>query len=211
MYDTGLFDAELDSAALGRLDGAGNIHGHRTDLRVRHHATRAEYLAETADERHHVRGRDATIEVDLAALNDFNQFFCTNNVSAGSRGFISLGATCEDGDANVTARAVRQVDNATNHLVRVARVNAEVHRNFNGFIELGDSTFLDHRNGVGENVKLVGIHTFADLLNALCYLGHDQPTTSRPMARAEPSTIAIAPSMSAAFRSFILASAIVLT
>ena len=98
--DTSLFDAELDSAALGCLDGTGDVHGDGSDLRVRHHAARAENLTETADERHHVRGRDAAIEIDLAALNDFDQVFRTDDVGTGSLGFISLGTTCEDGDAN---------------------------------------------------------------------------------------------------------------
>ncbi len=62
----------------------------------------------------------------------------------GSLGFISPGAASEDGDANVAARAVRQVDHAADHLVGVARVNAEVHGDFDGFVELGDSARLDH-------------------------------------------------------------------
>ena len=98
--DTSLLDAELDSAALGCLDGTGDVHGDGADLRVRHHAARAENLTETADERHHVRGRDAAIEVDLAALDDFDEVFRANDVGAGSLGFVSLGATGENGDAN---------------------------------------------------------------------------------------------------------------
>ncbi len=49
---------------LEALTAAGDIHGHRTDLRVRHHAARAEHLAQTADERHHVRRCDATVKID---------------------------------------------------------------------------------------------------------------------------------------------------
>src|SRR5690606_9733723 len=82
--DTGLLDAELDGATLGSLDRPSDIRGHGADLRVRHHATRAEDLTETADERHHVRGRNAAIEVDLALLDDLDQVFCTDDVGASS-------------------------------------------------------------------------------------------------------------------------------
>jgi len=168
-------------------------------------------LAEATDERHHVRGGDATIEVDLAALDDFQQVFGADDVCTGSLGFVSLDATGEHSNANVSAGAVRQVDDAANHLVGVTRVNAEVHGDLDGFVELGDGPFLDHCDGVRQGDEPRRIDTFADLLHALCELCHDQPTTSRPMERAEPSTIAIAPSTSAALRSFILPSAIART
>src|SRR4051794_27404693 len=46
LHDAGLLDPELDRAALGALDRAGDVHGHGADLRVRHHAARAEHLTE---------------------------------------------------------------------------------------------------------------------------------------------------------------------
>src|SRR5690606_31728772 len=103
MDDTSLLDAEFDGAALGGLDRTGDIHGDRADLRVRHHATRAEHLAETTDQRHHVGSGDAAIEIDLATLDDLDQVFRTDDVRAGFLGFVSLGATSEDGNANVAA------------------------------------------------------------------------------------------------------------
>src|ERR1019366_3852227 len=45
LHDAGLFDAELDRAALRRLDGAGHVHRHRADLGVRHQAARTQHLA----------------------------------------------------------------------------------------------------------------------------------------------------------------------
>src|SRR5690606_31635090 len=129
-------------------------------------------LTETADERHHVRGGDAAIEVDLAALDDFDEVFSADDVRAGSLGFVSLGAACENGNTNVTAGAVRQIDHAADHLVCMTRIDAEVHGDFDGFVELGDRTLLDHRDGVGERYELGRIHAFADLLNTLCKLCH---------------------------------------
>ena len=67
--DAGLLDAELHRAALGALDGIGDVHGHGTDLGIGHHAARAQHLTESADQRHHVGGGDAAVEVDLAAID----------------------------------------------------------------------------------------------------------------------------------------------
>ena len=83
MDDTGFFNAELNSAAFGVVDSSRNIRRNRADFRVRHQATRAENLTETANERHHVRRCNAAIKVDLAGLNFLNQLFSTNDVSTG--------------------------------------------------------------------------------------------------------------------------------
>src|SRR5690242_16419298 len=69
LHDARLLDTELDRTALGALHGAGDVHGHGPDLRVRHHAARTEHLTETSDQRHHVGGRDAAVELDRAALH----------------------------------------------------------------------------------------------------------------------------------------------
>src|SRR3984893_14334335 len=66
LHDSRFLDAEFDRTALGALDGVGDVHSHRADLRVRHHAARSEHLTQPADPRHHVGGRDAAVEIDGA-------------------------------------------------------------------------------------------------------------------------------------------------
>ena len=63
----------------------------------------------------------------LPPLHDLDQVLRADDVGAGSRGFVGLGAAGEHGDANGAAGAVRQVDHAADHLVGVARIDAEVH------------------------------------------------------------------------------------
>jgi hypothetical protein len=94
---------------LDALHCTGDIHGHGADLRVRHHAARAEDLTETADERHHVRGGDAAVEIDRAALDVLDQIFRANDIRTGRLGFVRLVAAGEHGNADRPARAVRQV------------------------------------------------------------------------------------------------------
>src|SRR5262249_2523761 len=156
-HDAGLLDAELDRAALGALHGGSDVHGHGADLRVRHHAARTEHLTEAADQRHHVGGGDTAIEIDVAALHLLHQVFRADHVSAGSLGFFRLGATREHANAQRAAGAVRQVDDAADHLVGVARIDAEIDRNLDGLVKLGLGALLDHLDGFSERVHLFAI------------------------------------------------------
>src|SRR5205807_2136684 len=132
LHNAGLLDAELDRAALGALHGGGDVHRHGADLRVRHHAARTEHLTEAADQRHHVGGCDTTIEVDRAALHLLNQVFGADDVSSRGLGFFRFRAAREHADAQGAAGAVRQIDDAANHLVGVTRIDAEIDRNLDG-------------------------------------------------------------------------------
>ncbi len=66
-----------------------------------------------------------------------------DDVGAGGRRLVGLGPAGEDGDADGLAGAVRQVDHAADHLVGVARVDAEVHRDLEGLVELRCGIRLD--------------------------------------------------------------------
>ena len=70
-------------AALGVLDGLGDVRRHGADLRVRHQAARAQHLTETADQGHHVRGGDDAVEVHEAALDPLDQVLGADDVGAG--------------------------------------------------------------------------------------------------------------------------------
>ena len=115
---------------------------------------------------------DAAIKVDRTLVDDLEQLFGTYDFSTGCTGFISLGTLGEHANANRAARTVRQVDNAADHLVRVAGVDAEVHRDFDGFIELRRGAFLDQLHGLIEAVSLRAVNAFANLGQTLCNLCH---------------------------------------
>jgi hypothetical protein len=118
------------------LDGAGDVHRHRADLGVRHQVAGPEDLAQTADDRHHVGRRDAAVELDRAALDGLHQVLGADDVGAGRLRLVGLRAAGEHGDAHRLAGAVGQRDHAAHHLVGVARVDAEVHRDLDGLVEL---------------------------------------------------------------------------
>src|SRR5690606_6706533 len=114
-------------------------------------------LTKTTDQRHHVRGSDTTIEIDLAALDDFQQILGADNVCTSGLGFISLGATGEYSNADSLASAIGQVDDAADHLVGVAGVNTQIHCNLDGFVELGRGLRLHHLDGFFKLVELVAV------------------------------------------------------
>ena len=136
MDDAGLLDAIFDLAALGSFDRGRDVHRDRAELRVRHQALGTQDLAETTDDAHHVRGRDAAIEIDRAALDELHQVFCTDHVGASGTGFVSLRALGEHTNADGLAGALGQRDDTADHLVGVTRIDAEVERDFDRLVEL---------------------------------------------------------------------------
>ena len=147
---------------LAPLHRGGDVHGHGADLRVRHHAARAQHLAEPADQRHQVGRGDAAVEVDVAALHLLDQVLGADHVGAGGLGLVGLGAAREHRHAHAAARTVRQVDDAAHHLVGVARIDAEIHRDLDGLVELGLGPLLDHLHRLLERIELVAVDALAD-------------------------------------------------
>ena len=191
--DARLLDAELDSAALGVLDRLGDIHGHRADFRIRHHAARTKDFAEPADDRHHVRRSDDFVEFDIAALHLLGEVFSADHVGAGLLRFLGFRAARENGDPDRTAGAVRQRAHAADHLVGVARIDAEIDRQLDGLIEFGGGVGLHGGDGFIDRIQLVAINARTSGGGALSHLRHrSYPVTSRPIERAEPSMILVA-------------------
>ena len=131
-------DPELDLAALDLGDGLGDIRGDGAGLRVRHQAARAEHAAETADLAHQVGGRDDGVEVQEAALDPLDQVVGADVVGAGGAGLLGPVAGGEDEHAGGLAGAVGQVHRAADHLVGLARVDAEPEGDLDRRVELRD-------------------------------------------------------------------------
>src|SRR5690606_34001422 len=116
----------------------------------------------------------------------------------------------EHDDASGLTCAVRQDDGAAHHLVGLAGIDSELQRNLDGRVELRRTGFLRERDCLGRSVETVCLDLLGGSLVSLG-LSHDyspQPSTVMPMERAVPEMIEIAASMSFAFRSACLVSAI---
>src|SRR5690606_36161759 len=84
-------------------------------------------------------------------------------------GLVALG---EHGHPHRATGAIRQVDDATDHLVGMARIDAEIHRQFDGFVELGAGALLDQLDRLVEAVELVAVDTLTALRNTFRNLRH---------------------------------------
>ena len=120
MADAVTISAVLDATGLELLDHLLDIHGHGTQLGVRHEAAGAEDTAETADLAHEVGRGDDGVEVDVALLDLLDEVVGADDVGAGSLGLGGLGALGKDGNANGLASTVGQRDGATNVLIGLA-------------------------------------------------------------------------------------------
>ena len=62
---------------------------------------------------------------------------------------------------------MRQVDHATHHLVGVLGVDAQVHRDFDGFVEFRVGAILHQRHGLIDLVELGAFNAVTSLEDAL--------------------------------------------
>ena len=79
--------------------------------------------------------RDGDVEVEPAALDLLDEVLAADLVGAGAQGLLGLLALGEDGDPDDLAGAVRQDDGAADHLVGVARIDAEAEVGLDGGVE----------------------------------------------------------------------------
>src|SRR5262249_44794091 len=134
--------------------------------------------------------------IDVAGLHFFNEVLGADHVGACGLGLVGLGAAREHGHAHAASGAVWQVDDATHHLIGVARINAEIHRHLDRLIELSFRPLLDHLYRLFQRIKLGAVDAFADSGSAFSKVGHgNYSATSMPMERADPSTMRIAASI----------------
>src|SRR5699024_6793648 len=158
-------------------------------------------------------------------------------VGAGGLGLGGLLARGEDDDAGGLTGAVRQVHGATDHLVRLAGVDAKSHGDLDGGVHLRRGGLLGQGQGFQRRVQLGAVDLLSCGLVGLAVVAHVSsiPVAPRgrrlgcgaglscpstvalqgvgqltvmPMERAVPATIVAAWAMSLALRSAILVCAI---
>ena len=115
--------------------GAIEVERDRAGLGVRHQPAPAEDLAEPADHAHRVGRREGDVELEPAGLDLLDEVLAADLVGAGAERLLGLVALGEDGDPDDLAGAVREDDRAADHLVGVARVDAEPEMGLDGRVE----------------------------------------------------------------------------
>ena len=97
---------------------------------------RAENLAESADFAHHVRRRNNSIEVSPTTLDLLKHVVCSDEIRPRLASLIGFLATREHEYSGGFSRSVGKVDRATDHLVRLSRIDAHTHGHIDRWIEL---------------------------------------------------------------------------
>ena len=154
MDDTGLVHLEVDLTGLHFLDGIADLHGHGAGLGVRHETAGTEDTADLTDLGHHGRGADDHIHIGPAFLDLGDVVVQADIVGAGGLRLVLLVRGAEHQDADDLARSVRKGDDATDHLVGLARIHTEVGGDFHGRVELGIGDVLQQLARFLEAVNL---------------------------------------------------------
>ena len=158
---------ELDPAtALDGLDRSRDIIGHRSGLRVRHEAAGTEDTSHFPHFLHGGRCRHSDVKVRPAILDTTDQVFHARFVSTGSLGVIRL--VGEGDDTDLLAAALWKVDDTAHHLGALARVNAQVDRKLDRFVETGLQELFQDAEGI---LQRIGFRVRVQLGGCLSILG----------------------------------------
>src|SRR5215472_18194640 len=206
--DAGLVQPKLDTTTLDLTNGATDVGRDRARARVRHQPPRAENPGHATDLAHQVGRCDGDVEVGPATLHAGNEIVAADEISTRGLGLARLVTL---GKRNHSLRATcpgRQHRRPAHHLVGMAWIQARPNVQLDRFVELGVRGLFDQLDRVRRQVLLERIDFFGGSSVLLPALRHRYSWTATPMLRAAPSIMRIADSMSLAFRSFILISAI---
>ncbi len=139
--------------ALIFLHRVGDVEGHRTGLRVRHQATRAEHLTQLTDR---LIMSGVAIRASKSVQFSFWIFSTISSpptksapAASASRSFSPRG---DDQHLLRLAQSVRQNHRAAHHLVGVLGIDAQTQREFHRLVELGELHFLQKRDRVLQSV-----------------------------------------------------------
>ena len=183
--------AVFELAGLRVAHGLADVEGDGARLRVRHQAARPQDAPEPPDVPHLVGCRDRDVEVGEALLDPLREVGGADDVRPRLLGLPRLVAFCEDGDAGLPARAVRQHQRAAELLVRVADVQPEAEVHLDRLVELRARKVLEHPYRLDGRVRPLAVDRRPGRLVALAVLCH-QRSTSTPMLRAVPAMMSAA-------------------
>src|SRR6266702_2425517 len=208
LNDAGLVGAVLHLAGAGVFHRRRDIGRHGPHLRVGHQPAGPQDLTQLPDHAHRVGTRDHDVKIELPGLDAFGEILHADDVRTRVLCRLGLVALCKHGDPYLLARSRRQHDRSAHGLVRFLRVDAEIDRHVDGFIELRERRLLDDLQRVEHRVIPVVLAQLRPSLLPFRELAHFTPSTVTPIERALPAIVRTAASRSAAVRSGILALAI---
>ena len=130
----------------------------------------AKDAAKPADDAHHVRRRECDVELEPAGLDALGDVVAAHLVGPGAQCLLGLLALGEGEDADLLAGAVREDDRAADHLVGVARVDAEADVGLCRGVEADVGRLLEQVHRLGRAVRPVPIYECRCLLILLAVI-----------------------------------------
>ena len=157
MHDASLVHFEVNLALLNLLYSLCNVHRNSAALGVWHQAARAEYAAQRTELAHDGGLSDDDVHVSPSALDFVDVFVESDIIRSGLLG-SSLGiCVAEHQDPYLLAGAVGQRNDATHHLVCLARIYAKTNVNIQRRVELGESNLF---HLLGRFLQCIGLPSF---------------------------------------------------
>src|SRR5436305_7743004 len=146
MQECRLIDSELNATGLHILNGSGQVKCDCPGFGAGHQAAWAKLLTESTNLTHHIGCCYGDVEIEPAAFNLLDQVIKTNKVRSSRLrlvGFLALG---ENQYPHLFAGTGGQHRYSAHHLVSVARIDAELHMNFNSRIEIYVAKLVEESN-----------------------------------------------------------------
>jgi hypothetical protein len=106
------------------------------------------------------------------ALNLLDQIVTAYDVSAGGLSLLGFLTDCKHHDPGRLTGAMGQVDGAADHLVCLARVDAEPDRHLDGRVLFGRRSFLGKLGRLQRGVEVVTVHLLGGGAICLAVLAH---------------------------------------
>ena len=154
------FGAVFHLTSFGIGHRLGHIHSHGAQFGIGHQALGSQNFSQTSHQSHHVRRGNANVKIDGAALDNFNQIFCTNDIGAGGFGLFGLGTTGKHGHTGLfSAFSVGQGQHAADVFIGFAGIHAQHQGHFDGFIEFDFAVVLQNLQRFVQTVNLGGVNS----------------------------------------------------
>src|SRR5450432_470754 len=143
MQKSRFIDFEFDTTSLYITNRSGKIECNGTSFWARHQTARSKLLTQAAYFTHHIRGCNSNIKTKPIAFNLLDQIIKANEIGTSRLSFSNLFTLCKNQYFHFFTGTSRQHCNAAYHLVRVTRINAKFHVDFECGIELHIVHFLE--------------------------------------------------------------------
>jgi len=124
---------------------------------------------------------------DLTVLHLLHQILSAHHVGTGGLGFVGLGAAGEDADAHGATGAIGEIDHAAHHLVGMLGIDAQIHGDFDGLVELRAGRALNQLHRLFQGINRVAVESLVRLANAFSFACHGlTPSPRYPWSAPNP-------------------------